>query len=162
MKNLLGFALLFLLACRPSDNPYIFSEREVPDYQLPPLLEQSDGSLITTVSDWEERREELKAIFQREIYGLRPNQGQADSLSIDAQEMTESALNGQAIRQQFRLRVWRGGLSHPFDLLIYRPNQVTGPVPIFLGLNFSGNQAIHPDPDIWMPQAWVRNDSSLG
>src|SRR3546814_11725053 len=34
------------------------------------------------------------------------------------------------------------------DLLIYVPNQVKAPVPVFLGLNFAGNQTIHTDPGI--------------
>ncbi|MCH2162215.1 MAG: hypothetical protein MK085_10125, partial [Phycisphaerales bacterium] len=34
------------------------------------------------------------------------------------------------------------------DLLLFLPNPRTGPVPVFMGLNFSGNHAIHPDPSI--------------
>ncbi len=162
MKNVWGLILLLVIACQPSDGPYIFSERGVPDYQLPPLLQQEDGSLITTTTEWEERRAELLAVFQSEIYGFTPGQGLIDSLSLENQEISWQALDGQAIREQFRLQMWRGGLSHSFDLLIYRPKQASGPVPVFLGLNFSGNQTITSDSDIWMPQAWVRNDSSLG
>jgi (4-O-methyl)-D-glucuronate---lignin esterase len=34
------------------------------------------------------------------------------------------------------------------------PNQRTGPAPAFLGLNFRGNQAVHPDPGIALSAAW--------
>ena len=45
---------------------------------------------------------------------------------------------------EVRLEVFEG----PLDLLLYLPNERTGPVPVFMGLNFSGNHAIHPDPAI--------------
>ncbi len=39
------------------------------------------------------------------------------------------------------------------DLLLYLPKgQKRGPV--FLGLNFHGNQAIHPDPGTTVSTAW--------
>jgi len=39
--------------------------------------------------------------------------------------------------------------------LVYIPNGVDGPVPAFLGLNFWGNHAIHPDPAIRLTESWV-------
>ena len=48
------------------------------------------------------------------------------------------------------------------DLLLYLPSRAPGPVPVFLGLNFSGNQTVQPDSGIWLTRSWVRNDSSLG
>lgn len=48
------------------------------------------------------------------------------------------------------------------DILIYLPNGVNKPAPLFVGLNFKGNHTIHPDPDIRVTDAWVRNDRKLG
>ena len=35
-------------------------------------------------------------------------------------------------------------------------------VPAFLGLNFAGNHAIHPDPGITLSRQWMRNDPDKG
>ena len=41
------------------------------------------------------------------------------------------------------------------DLLIYLPNGAAGPVPIFVGLNFNGNQSIHADGAIKLAELWT-------
>ena len=48
------------------------------------------------------------------------------------------------------------GKSVTWDLLIYLPRDVSGPAPVFLGLNFAGNHAIHSDPAIRIPKSWMR------
>jgi hypothetical protein len=48
------------------------------------------------------------------------------------------------------------------NLLIFLPNGLPGPVPVFLGLNFNGNHTIHPDPQIAVTENWVRNNQDLG
>jgi hypothetical protein len=46
-------------------------------------------------------------------------------------------------------------------VLLYLP-QVGKPVPVFLHLNFRGNQAEHPDPGIRITQAWLPNGKNKG
>jgi hypothetical protein len=40
------------------------------------------------------------------------------------------------------------------DLLLYVPNGRSQPAPLFVGLNFRGNHAIHHDPAIALPTVW--------
>ncbi|MGB9606266.1 MAG: acetylxylan esterase, partial [Bryobacteraceae bacterium] len=42
-------------------------------------------------------------------------------------------------------------------LLVYLPAKAPRPVPVFVGLNFSGNHAVHPDPGIRLADIWVRD-----
>jgi hypothetical protein len=46
------------------------------------------------------------------------------------------------------------------DLLIYLPKTASAPVPTFVGLNFRGNHAIHPDPRIRLSQRWMRDKAN--
>lgn len=41
------------------------------------------------------------------------------------------------------------------ELLLYLPNQVQGPAPLFLGLNFDGNASTTQEPDIPLPTHWI-------
>jgi hypothetical protein len=47
-------------------------------------------------------------------------------------------------------------------LLLYLPNERTGPVPTFVALNFYGNHSIHPDPEITLSTQWMRNNEEFG
>lgn len=152
--------LLSLYGCRP-DNPYIFRERWVPDYELPSLLEPAHGPPITEPQAWEAHRETLLEIYRDEVYGHVPGDGQLDSLTVERSESQTGVLGGLATRQQYRLGLWRQGHKLAIDLLLYLPTGISR-APVFLGLNFSGNQTVQPDPAIWLTSSWVRNDSALG
>src|SRR4029077_19084721 len=62
--------------------------------------------------------------------------------------------NGTATRKE--IRVYFSGDSRYFmDILFYIPNRKDKPAPLFLGLNFSGNQTIHADTGITITKRWV-------
>ena len=65
------------------------------------------------------------------------------------------ALEGTAIRRQVTLRFTPGDEGPAMRLLLYLPAKATGPVPVFLALNFQGNQAVNADPGILLATSWL-------
>jgi hypothetical protein len=120
---------------------------------LPDPLLASDGSKITNAEEWRsKRRPELLEIFTREMYGQSPPK--PEKLVSEVFDRDPKALDGKATRLQ--IAIYPGGKPGPrIDLLVYVPNDAQGPVPAFLGLNFAGNHAVHPDPAIRLTESWV-------
>ena len=58
-----------------------------------------------------------------------------------------AVFDGLATRKQIRIRLLESDEAPWIDLLLYVPNNASGPAPAFLGLNY-GNQGVHPDPGI--------------
>lgn len=163
--------ILTLMACsasQPSTPPRSDSdaivinqnESKVPDYTLPDLLTLQDGSAVESADRWPQARAEIMAAFADEVYGHVP--GELDSMVVEELESGTQALDGKALRKQWRIHLHRQGLSVPVHVLIYLPADAQGPSPLFLGMNFYGNQTIHADPAIVMPESWVRNNEEFG
>lgn len=142
MKATLAATLLFALRALAAD--------------LPDPLVAADGTKITTVAEWrEKRRPELLEFFTREVYGRNP--GRPEKLAAEVFDRDKDALGGKATRIQ--IAIYPGGKPGPrMDLLVYVPNGVKGPVPAILGLNFWGNQAIHTDPGIRLTESWIEDN----
>ena len=119
----------------------------------PDPLVAEDGSKVTSAEEWrEKRRPELLEFFTREMYGRNP--GRPEAMTFEVFDRDKTALGGTATRIQIAIRP--GGDGGPrIDLLVYVPNQVKGPAPAILGLNFWGNHAIHKDPGIRLTESWV-------
>ncbi|WP_025762030.1 alpha/beta hydrolase family protein [Dyadobacter tibetensis] len=122
-------------------------------YILPEVLEKIDGSPVTNAQMWtSERRPEILQLFREEVYGITPSQTLPLTFINKGEE--PDALNGTATRKQIRIQFGKDPDQY-IDLLLYLPNHLQGPVPVFLGLNFAGNQTIHPDPSIMITEKWM-------
>ena len=131
-----------------------YDEAKVPAYTLPDPLRFADGSPVADAAAWRERRRpELLRLFEEHVYGRSP--GPPAKMRFVVVESDPRALGGLATRRQ--VRVLLDGLeSGPaFEILLYVPNAARRPVPAFLGLNFDGNHAVHPDPGIRLSTAWM-------
>ena len=135
----------------------IAQEDAVEGLQPDPLV-AVDGSAVTDAADWKQRRRpEILELFRRHMYGRSPP---AMELAVGAVEEA-AALDGMARRRQWSLR-YGPEEGATLEVLVYVPAKATGPVPAFLGLNFYGNQSIHPDPGIRMSTRWMRNNDKFG
>jgi len=135
-------------------------ESRVPPYVLPDPLVDEHGKRITTVDEWiKKRRPELFRIFETEVYGRAPRETPKLQFHVDSED--RDALGGKAIRKEVTITVATPRGQLPLHLLLYLP-KADRPVPVFLGLNFHGNQATHADPAIRLATCWVINrpDSS--
>ena len=128
-----------------------YDEANVPEYQLPDPLKLSDGRLVADAETWRTRRRpEVLELFRREMYGRAPEPRDDTIFGVNAEDPT--ALDGTAIRKQVEVMFSR---DSSMEILIYLPAAAEGPVPIFLGLNFGGNQTIHSDPAIHLSKSWM-------
>lgn len=127
-----------------------YDEGRVGKYTLPPLLRFGDGTRVRTPGEWPRRRKELLAAFASHMYGRTPDG--LPAFTLREIEAPVAALDGRAWRQQLRLE-WPGGVVA--DLLVFRPRHER-PVPVFVGLNYFGNHAVHPDPGIRLSERWMR------
>ncbi|MFN4180699.1 MAG: acetylxylan esterase, partial [Armatimonadota bacterium] len=134
----------------------IYDEAKVPPYTLPDPLVCLDGTKVTTPELWRtKRRPEILELFRTHMYGKAPI-GKPVEMTFEVFDLDKNALNGKATRKQVRI-LFTGKPDGPnMDLLIYLPNDVKRPVPVFLLLNFFGNHAIHPDPAIRIKPVWFK------
>ncbi|MCC6286851.1 MAG: acetylxylan esterase [Chitinophagaceae bacterium] len=123
-------------------------------YTLPDALVSQSGKKITTVKDWEKiRRPEILKLFEENVHGKTPVK--KIPLRFITTSINTSALNGTATRKQVRIYFSKDD-KYYMDVLLYLPNNIKKPAPVFLGLNFGGNQAIHADTGILISDRWFR------
>jgi hypothetical protein len=134
----------------------IYDENRVPKYTLPDALICSDGTWVVDNKTWlAKRRPEVLELFRANMYGRAPID-RPQNMSFKIFEQDKGTLDGLATRKQVIVN-FTGEKNGPFmDILIYLPNAVKAPVPVFIILNFGGNHTIHRDPAINLSKIWVR------
>jgi hypothetical protein len=123
---------------------------------LPDPLVRFDGQRVRNAKQWfNERRPELLALFQHYMYGPLPPRPAA----IGAQVMAvyPDFLGGKATLKLVTLFTGPGDAPQ-IDLMLVVPNGRRAPAPVFLTLNFCGNQAITSDPRVPLARGWVYSD----
>ncbi len=154
----IGHIILLLCYCAISGFSQFqanYDESKIPDYKLPDPLLAEDNTKITNSKDWiEKRRPEIQRLFQTQVYGITP--AMKYSMTFDVQT-DQNTLDGKAIRKQVTLYPTGNPQDYHIEMLIYLPKGVSTPIPMFLGLNFSGNHTVHLDPGIKISSHWKEN-----
>lgn len=121
---------------------------------FPDPLVMSDGSKVATKDDWNEKRKpELKELFQKHMYGRYP--GVRTKISAKVLHEDEKAFGGIGTLREVELSV---GIKDcpPMHLLMAFPNErPKAGLPVFVGMNFSGNHTLTADDKIRIPTAWM-------
>lgn len=148
------------LAAQPAG--FNYDEAKVPPYTLPDPLVASSGKRITTAAEWTKiRRPELLHLFEENMYGR--SGGHPRKMSFELTSIDRGALAGKAVRKQVTATfTGADGKTANMDILLYLPAGAGKPAPVFLGLNFGGNQAISADPGIAITKSWVANNPKTG
>lgn len=172
MKSYIFIFVLLLVATLSYGQAIIeginYDEAKVPHYNLPDALTCKDGSKVTTVAGWENRRrQEILEYFYSEVYGRTP----LDKISVSYKVLTENPhdLGGKATSKQIRFTFTNGKSTVEAILLMYVPNDRKGRAPIIVGYNFKGNHSttldttIHYSPSFyWVKEAnhpdWKRGN----
>lgn len=138
-----------------------YDEAKVPPYTLPDPLKLPDGKHITNVQEWiQQQRPVMLKLFADNVYGRMP--GKPNDMHFIVNSVDSFALGGKAIRKQVTIFSTHQSSSPSMELLLYLPRSAKTPVPVFTGLNFSGNQTVSNDPGIHLPTRWIDNDPEKG
>ncbi|MGE3780486.1 MAG: hypothetical protein AB7F89_25075, partial [Pirellulaceae bacterium] len=141
------------LAAQPPAANY--DEAKVPKFELPDPLLTTDGKVVNDAQTWrEKRRPELLRLFEQHVYGKTP--ARRLPLRFQTRSVVDGALDGQAVRKEVTIFFTDRDDGPQMDLLMFLPKQRSRPARLFLGLNFNGNHAVHPDPTIRLSTQWMR------
>lgn len=164
MKSIITAILVFVLSV-----PFIFAqqfvenydESKVPDYTLPELLLLNNGEKVEDAKTWiNVRRPEIFKLFEEEVYGKAPEKPL--DLTFELLESDNTVKREKYTRKQVAVNFSGKPDGPAMTILIYVPNDVPQPVPLFVGLNFYGNHTIVDDPDVILTTSWIRNNKEFG
>lgn len=137
-----------------------YDESKVPKYTLPDPLVLSSGQRVTDAATWRgQRRPEILGLYQKYVYGKAP--GRPADMTFEVRSVAD-ALDGKAVRKQVTIHLVKDPSGPKLNLLVYLPKGAKTPAPMFLGLNFNGNQAVHSDPGITISDTWVPDNPAMG
>ena len=138
-----------------------FDEAKVAPYVLPDPLVMQDGTPVTSARMWtQKRRPELLRLFEQTVFGVAP--AAPNHMRFVVTDNAKNALGGLATRKQVTIYLDGNDQGPQIHVLIYLPNAVKGPAPVFVGLNFHGNQAVADDPAIDITTTWLTDYQSPG
>jgi hypothetical protein len=114
-----------------------YDESKVGEYQLPKLLVTESGQSVSTSEQWENiRRPEILKLFEDHVYGQVPKD--FDNIKFKVTNQDKKAMNGKATLKEVTITVTRNNKSVTMNLLMFTPNKVKKPVPMFLVINHRG------------------------
>jgi hypothetical protein len=137
-----------------------YDESKVPSYTLPDPLVRENGKAVKNAKGWvRRRRPEILHLFETHVYGRSP--APPLRLNFELTSADAGALGGLATRKEATVYFTRQKVGPKMSILTYLPNAATKPVPVFLGLNFNGNHAVHKDPGITLSTQWMRPGTGI-
>ena len=156
LRGLIAICLICVFVLTAAGQEANYDESKVPKYTLPDPLVCADGTKVRDAQTWvQKRRPEVLELFQKHVYGRTP--GKPDFMTFTTTSADKLALDGKATRKEVTV-YFTGRKGDPnMAVLIYLPNEQPKPLPLFVGLNFGGNHAIHPDPAITITKSWMRS-----
>lgn len=158
---LVGLEIAALCLAQGGEFQPNYDESKVPVYALPDPLVTNDGTKVTDAMTWfQKRRPEILRAFETQVYGIAPSPISDRPSKVTSRD--RHALGGLATREEIDVFLTRRSEGPALHLLMYLPNAAKKPVPVFLALNFNGNQSITKETDVQITQAWVPNDKELG
>lgn len=135
LKNISIFVILLAFSQMLLAQNY--DESKVGSYTLPELLKTQGGQTISTVDEWEKvRRPEILKLFEDHVYGQVPKD--YDDIKFRIKNTDKKAMGGKATLKEVEITVFRNQKTATINLLLFTPNQVKKPVPVFLVLNHRG------------------------
>lgn len=129
-----------------------YDEAKIPPYTLPDILTGVNNIKISNAKQWEANRPALLQLFAENVYGVTPTISIKQRFKVI--ETNNDALGGKAIRKQILITFDDYPQLSGINLLIYIPKHIKKP-PVFVGLNFEGNQSLGNDPDVLLTQNWM-------
>ncbi len=123
-------------------------------FVLPDVLAGPDGVPASSVTEWEQTSRPYQfAMLEKYIYGKRPAAVPVTVVgSVERADVDVGGITG--IRLQAKLQLGTHPGSPTTSVLLYLP-KTDHAVPVFLKLNFRGNQAETADPAVWLPSDWI-------
>ncbi len=117
-------------------------ENKVVHYSMPEALQ------VSSAFEWYNRtRPYYLNEFQKYMYGSMPPR--PDIMKFELIDYKKDAFDNLATRKIIRMHFkMHSGVSRFADMLLYIPNGVKSPAPIFMGLNFASNAACTTENDI--------------
>jgi hypothetical protein len=137
-----------------------YDESRVAPYTLPDPLVMLDGTRVVGAAQWRARRAEILRLLETTVYGRTPATHPPIRFAETLRD--EWALGGVAVRREIAVRLTDRPDGPTLHLLLYLPKRAPRPVPVFLGLNPNGNQAVHGDPRITLARGWMRQRPDNG
>ncbi len=146
--------MFMMIPLRPqSQTPPNYDESRAGTYTLPELLVTDEGKKISTTKEWEQlQRPALLKKFTTQVYGRLP--GRPENFHFEQTSQDGNALGGKAIRKEITLYFTEGNQGPRLHILLYLPKKSSGPLPVFIGLNFQGNHSTQADPGITITDIW--------
>lgn len=126
------FVLLFQFVAAQN-----YDESNVRHYELPALLTAQSGQTVSTPEQWKKiRRPEILKLFEDHVYGQVPKD--FDNIKFKVTKQDKKAMDGIATLKEVAITVTRNQKSVTMNLLMFTPNKVKKPVPMFLVINHRG------------------------
>lgn len=125
---------------RPDINYY---EGNVPAYSLPDPLVNLNGKKILTNEEWNMRRNEILELFRTNVFGRVPETSYLEKFRIN--NLNPSAIDGTATLKEIRIDIASEGKSLTINLVLFTPNNIKKPVPVFLLIDNRGPANTDPE-----------------
>lgn len=134
MKKIISLLFILITFNSFSQN---YDESKVGEYRLPELLVSQEDKIVGAPTQWENiRRPEIIKLFENNVYGQVPKE--FDDIQFKVVNKDENAMNGKATLKEVAITVSQSNRSITMNLVMFTPNKVNEPVPMFLVINHRG------------------------